>query len=110
MILVRVRDIKTGKWSAPQPHDTEESALRGFEVGQQDPGSLLHTHPDDFALFIVASYDEHDPVIKPIDPPYALGTAAQFAANPPAMGSLSNPPQMNLYDEKEAERLREEQS
>lgn len=63
--------IKDAKSSfMPCTVDTNDStAIRNFEHAVRQPGSLLASHPNDFTLFRVGSFDDAvGSVQAPIDP------------------------------------------
>lgn len=58
--------------------DTNDStAIRNFENAVRQPGSLLASHPNDFALFKLGTYDDSDGSLDPVDIPKLLCDAAQ---------------------------------
>lgn len=68
MGLYAIKDAKS--CFMPCTVDTNDStAIRNFEHAVRQPGSLLASHPNDFALFRVGSYDDvTGSVTAPIDP------------------------------------------
>ena len=52
-------------------------AIRNFEHAVRQPDSLLRSHPNDYSLFKVGTYDNVGGYIEPIDPPVMLCDAAQ---------------------------------
>lgn len=71
--------IKDAKSSfMPCTVDTNDStAIRNFENAVRQPGSLLASHPNDFALFKLGTYDDSDGSLDPVDIPKLLCDAAQ---------------------------------
>lgn len=58
--------------------DTNDStAIRNFENAVAQPGSLLASHPNDFALFKLGTYDDFGGSLKPLDAPQMLCDASQ---------------------------------
>lgn len=52
-------------------------AVRNFEHAVCQPDSLLRSHPNDYALYKVGTYDNVCGSLFPIDPPKLLCDAAQ---------------------------------
>lgn len=52
-------------------------AIRNFEHAVRQPDSLLRSHPNDYSLFKVGTYDNVGGYIDSIDPPVMLCDAAQ---------------------------------
>ena len=52
-------------------------AIRNFEHAVRQPDSLLRSHPNDYSLFKVGTYDNVGGYIEPIEPPVMLCDAAQ---------------------------------
>lgn len=52
-------------------------AIRNFEHAVRQPDSLLRSHPNDYSLFKVGTYDNVGGYIEPIVPPVMLCDAAQ---------------------------------
>ena len=52
-------------------------AIRNFEHAVRQPDSLLRSHPNDYSLFKVGTYDNVGGYIEPIDSPVMLCDAAQ---------------------------------
>lgn len=58
--------------------DTNDAtAVRNFEHAVRQPGSLLASHPNDFALYKVGLYDDVGGYITAIEPPKQLCDASQ---------------------------------
>lgn len=71
--------IKDAKSSfMPCTVDTNNAtAIRNFENAVCQPGSLLASHPNDFALFKLGSYDDVCGSLMPLDAPKMLCDASQ---------------------------------
>lgn len=71
--------IKDAKSSfMPCTVDTNDAtAIRNFEHAVCQPGSLLASHPNDFTLFKVGTYDDVSGYLTPVDPLKVLCDAAQ---------------------------------
>ena len=74
--IYAVKDAKSS--FMPCTVDTNDAtAIRNFEHAVRQPGSLLASHPNDFALYAVACYDDGNGKIVPVFPPRQLCDAAQ---------------------------------
>ncbi len=51
-------------------------AIRNFEHAVRQPDSLLRSHPNDYSLFLVGTYDNEEGVVFPQLPPKLLTDAA----------------------------------
>lgn len=71
--------IKDAKSSfMPCTVDTNDAtAIRNFEHAVCQPGSLLASHPNDFSLFKVGTYDDVCGYLTPVDPLKVLCDASQ---------------------------------
>ena len=50
----------------------DATAVRNFEHAVRQPDSLLASHPNDFALYKLATYDNVGGYIEPLNPPRPL--------------------------------------
>lgn len=65
-ILVTLFDSKAESYSAPTVAESNAAAIRQFEILVNDKQrTLVSTHPEDFTLFRIGSYD--GPVVKSED-------------------------------------------
>lgn len=62
-----IRDLKTGFLSVTVDV-SDASAKRGFEHATRKPDSLFFTHPSDYSLYRVGSFDTDTGVLTSIDP------------------------------------------
>lgn len=71
--------IKDAKSSfMPCTVDTNDAtAIRNFENAVRQPASLLASHPNDFSLFKLGTYEDTTGFLDPVDPPKLLCDAAQ---------------------------------
>lgn len=71
--------IKDAKSSfMPCTVDTNDAtAIRNFEHAVAQPGSLLASHPNDFALFKLATFDDVGGCVNPLQSPKMLCDASQ---------------------------------
>lgn len=69
-VMVAVRDAKSEMFGAPMFMNTIGEAIRSFDdgVNRADENSLLHTHPEDFALFQLGSYEDTNGTFEIIVP------------------------------------------
>lgn len=64
-----LRDVKVG-FLSPALHEQDILAVRSLENVLRSPSaSLLDTHPDDFSLYCVGSFDTISGVISPLAVP-----------------------------------------
>lgn len=54
--MYAIKDAKTG-FMTPTLDQNDASAVRNFEHAVNQPDSLMHSHPNDFSLYLVAKYD-----------------------------------------------------
>ncbi len=78
-MIFGVYAIKDAKSSfMPCTVDTNDAtAIRNFENAVRQAGSLLASHPNDFTLFKLGSYDDSDGTLDCEYPPKLLCDAAQ---------------------------------
>lgn len=75
--IYAVRDLKVG-FMHPQIESNNGSAIRNFEIACNNPNSLFHTHPEDFQLFEIGTYDTDTGVFENLDKPNYLVSALDF--------------------------------
>lgn len=79
--VVAVRDASTGAYAAPMHVPSTQYAIRMFsqelnrETGEK---STLHTHPQDFELWLLAQWDEETGTYRNEVPPRALARATDL--------------------------------
>jgi hypothetical protein len=74
--IYAIKDAKSSYM--PCTVDTNDStAIRNFEHAVSQPGSLLASHSNDFALFKLGTYDDVGGYITPLDAPKMLCDASQ---------------------------------
>lgn len=58
--LYSVKDNKAGTYGTPffQPGDVQATRIFSAEINRAAADNLLYTHPDDFDLYELGSYDE----------------------------------------------------
>lgn len=68
MIVCSVYDSATQAYMRPWFAQTEGQALRIFADEVMREGSELGAHPEDFSLFILGLYTDHDGSLMPEEP------------------------------------------
>ena len=73
-IIIAIRDLKADAFGKPHGVHNDATAIRTFsdEINSNDKKSLISTHPHDFALYKIATYEEQTGKITPIYPPKLL--------------------------------------
>ncbi len=73
--LYAIKDAKSTYF--PVNADLNDAcAIRNFEHAVRQPDSLLRSHPNDYSLFLVGTYDNEEGVVFPQLPPKLLTDAA----------------------------------
>lgn len=54
--MYAIRDVKS-TWLIPSVEQNDQVAIRNFRHACLAAESVLHTHPDDFVLYRIGSYD-----------------------------------------------------
>lgn len=75
--LYVVRDVKAEFFGDPILLDNDAMARRLFFDAARDPNSPLSKHPEDYALYLVGTYDARTAVISALDTPVHLGNASE---------------------------------
>lgn len=59
--VVAIRDRAADVFGQPQYVNTRGIAIRGFqdEINRKDPANMLNKHPEDFDLYVLATYDDN---------------------------------------------------
>lgn len=63
-----IRDVKVG-WLTPTTDQNDASAARNFVHAMRNQNSLLYTHPKDFDLFHIGTFDTESGVLRGFDVP-----------------------------------------
>lgn len=74
--IYSIRDLKTG-FLPPTVDFNAISAMRNFEHACLNTESLFFSHPEDYSLFALGTFDTDTGRIDPDDNPAELLTAAQ---------------------------------
>lgn len=78
--LYSIRDFKTG--FLPPTYDiNDESAIRNFEHACLNSDSLFFSHPQDYALYRIGSFDTDSGRVDLLDPLPELVTASETLAS-----------------------------
>jgi len=58
--ILSVQDIKAGAFHRPFFAQSEQAGARSFidEVNRSSPDNIMNTHPEDFILFKLGSWDD----------------------------------------------------
>lgn len=73
-----VYDGKAKVWSHPFYAINTASGVRSFAVAVNGSDSLLATHPSDFCLFELGSFDDELGIVEMFSPHVNLGLGSQF--------------------------------
>lgn len=65
--IYAIRDQKTG-YLPITVEQNDLSAIRNFEHAAQNVKALFYTHPEDFDLYKLGSYDNETGAVSPQDP------------------------------------------
>lgn len=90
MKLFAVLDVKANFFMSPFADRDTVSALRGFEIGANDPKSTFNRFPDDFALCELGSFDSDTGRIELHSSPLNLATARVLIKQRPVLSSVDN--------------------
>ena len=79
MQIFSVYDTASGSFARPMFVASRGVALRVFsdEVNRKADDNMLFNHPEDFQLFHLGSYDDHDGSIKPLEKALRAATASE---------------------------------
>lgn len=64
--MYAIKDAKTG-FMTPTVDQNDSSAMRNFEHAVNQTDSLLNSHPNDFALYLLAEFDTDSGISIPVD-------------------------------------------
>lgn len=74
--MYAIKDAKTG-FMTPTVDQNDASALRNFEHAVNQPDSLMFSHPNDFTLCRLCSYDTDSGVCDVAPVPYVVADASE---------------------------------
>lgn len=74
--MYSIKDAKTG-FMTPTVDQNDASALRNFEYAVNQPDFLLNSHPNDFALCRLASFDTDSGVCDVLPVPFVVADASE---------------------------------
>nr|DAU11981.1 MAG TPA: DNA binding protein [Microviridae sp.] len=78
--LYSIKDAKTG-FMTPTVDQNDLSALRNFEHAVNRSDSLLNSHPNDFTLCRLASFDTDSGVCDVLAVPFVVADASEVLRN-----------------------------
>lgn len=67
LYMYAIRDMKS-TWLVPSVEQNDQVAIRNFRHACMSAESVLHTHPDDFVLYRIGSYDNLIGAVSPEEP------------------------------------------
>ena len=79
-IIVSVYDSAIQAYARPFQVPTIGAATRSFTDELKRPDSEIAQHPEDYALFEIASFTDHDGLMVPTNPPKCLARAHELLA------------------------------
>lgn len=74
--MYAIKDAKTG-FMTPTVDANDATALRNFEHAVNQPDSLLNSHPNDFTLCKLASFDTDVGVCEVLPVPFVVADASE---------------------------------
>lgn len=66
-IICAIRDIKLAAFGPPFVQLTLGQAQRGFADETNKPGTEVHTHPEDYELWQIGTYDANTGTVTPLE-------------------------------------------
>ena len=79
-VLVAVFDSAVGTYMPPFAQRSIGEALRSFQVACRDDKTAMAQHPSDYALYLLAEFDDESGVVDELAiPPRLLMRAAEAA-------------------------------
>ena len=73
--IYSIYDSKAKTYNLPFFCKQDGQALRSFIDLVNDPRSEVSKHPEDYSLFCLASFDDEDGVIDPVEAPKCVARA-----------------------------------
>lgn len=79
-VVMAVRDVKADSFARPMFVQSEGTGLRSFgdEVNREARDNLLHTHPEDFELYVLGTYEEETGAFALESRPRQVAVGSQF--------------------------------
>lgn len=74
--MYAIKDSKTG-FMTPTVEQNDSAALRNFEHAVNQSDSLLNSHPNDFSLCKLASFDTDKGICEVLPVPYVVADASE---------------------------------
>lgn len=88
-----VYDDKAVRFMRPFFINTHGEAIRSFGQSSKDPNSLAATHPGDFKLYYIGTFDDETAKLTTLDtPPVCLAAAIDFVPAPTGSVTVVPPP------------------
>lgn len=84
-VIHTVFDSKVAAFLRPFYAQTKGSAIRDFSDAVNDIAHQFHRHAEDYTLFELGTFDDHNCKFDLHDPPISIGTGVEFL-NPPTQG------------------------
>lgn len=78
MILIAVKDRKSGMYNRPTFEQSVPSALRSWEVAANESESIISRFPNDFHLHHLANFDANTGTLEVLQAPVDLGSANDY--------------------------------
>lgn len=85
-ILCIIHDNQANAYNTPFASKNGNTAIRSFHDSIQQPGSVLHNHPEDFVLYQTGTFDELTGDIEITEPRIKLANGVELAASLHAVG------------------------
>ena len=79
-VVIAIFDTKAKFYKSPTMMRTRGEALRAFSDLANDKQTEIGKHPEDFVLFMLATFDEVKGVYHNLPCPESLGVASEFIA------------------------------
>jgi len=81
-----VYDMKAEAYLNPFMFQNKGEAIRAFQDAVNDPKTMFYKHPEDYALFQIAEYDDQTAKYTPLQNLQSLGVAIEFKKVLPYLG------------------------
>lgn len=86
--IFAIHDAKVGSYMQPFFMQSAGQALRSWGTSINDPSTLFCTHPADFTLFELGTYDDETGMVLAHEIKINLGTALELKTKPVVEESL----------------------
>jgi len=78
MVLVSIYDTVALVWNSPVAFPSLGSAIRSFSTAMQDQNSQFYSHPGDFEIYHLGSFDPASGKIELISDYVRLGSGSDY--------------------------------